>query len=323
MKVFSTKLLPESSKQIFKENNITFEEWDQHRPMSKEELIQHCKGFDGVMVSGARFDKEIIADIKDSVKILSLISVGFDNIDIQAATDAGIKVGHTPDVLSEATADTAFILMQCVARKVIFNYKRVVNSQWGYEELIDNLGQDLNGKKLGILGLGRIGYYMALKSQKAYGMEILYHNRSHNEEAENALGAKYVSFEELIAQSDVLSIHTALTPETENLFNANIFQKMKKNLILVNTARGKIVNEVDLISALKEGKIWGAGLDVTNPEPMHPDNPLLTMENVVILPHIGSATENTRSEMGRVAAMNMVNGLTHKKMLACVNKEID
>lgn len=323
MKVFSTKLLPESSKELFKANNIEFTEWTEHRKIDQAQLIDIVKEYDGVMVSGAQFDKNTLEAIKGKVKVLSLISVGYDNVDIKAAVEAGILVGNTPDVLSEATADTAFLLMQCVARKAFFNYKRILDSEWGYEELIDFLGMDLQGRTVGIYGLGRIGYYMAEKCKKAFGMKVIYHNRSRNEKAEAELDAQYVSFEELAAQSDVLSVHAGLTEETKGIFNKDIFAKMKPTSILVNTARGKVVNEKDLIEALQQKQIWGAGLDVTDPEPMEANNPLLNMENVAVLPHIGSATINTRNAMGQLAAENMLNGLTGKKMPACLTPELE
>jgi len=153
-------------------------------------------------------------------------------------------------------------------------------------------------------------------------MKVIYHNRSRNEDAEKELGATYVSFEELLKQSDVISVHTALTPETEGKFNAEAFRQMKPSAIFVNTARGKIHNEEDLINALNEKLIWGAGLDVTNPEPMKPGNPLLTMPHVAVLPHIGSATETTRDAMSKLAAENIIAGLKGEKLPFPVNPEI-
>jgi lactate dehydrogenase-like 2-hydroxyacid dehydrogenase len=185
-------------------------------------------------------------------------------------------------------------------------HKRILSAEWGFYEPTDNLGIELEGKTLGIFGLGKIGFEMAKKSAAAFSMPIIYHNRRPHSQAERELGAKLVSFEELLKSSDVLSVHTALTPETRSRFDYSVFSLMKKNAIFINTARGAIHNEADLILALQENLIWGAGLDVTNPEPMLASNPLLNMPNVAVLPHIGSATEETRGAMARLAAENII-----------------
>lgn len=169
-----------------------------------------------------------------------------------------------------------------------------------------NLGQEPKGKALGIFGMGKIGMEMARRCKGAYGMDIYYHNRNRNQEAEQELDAKYVSFEELLKVSDIVSTHCALTTETKGIFNKEAFKKMKSSAIFINTARGGVHNEPDLIDALNNQEIWGAGLDVTNPEPMKADNPLLFMENVCVLPHIGSATVKARDEMARLAALNII-----------------
>ena len=172
------------------------------------------------------------------------------------------------------------------------------------------------------MGLGNIGFEMAKLCKRAYGMEILYHNRSNNEQAENELDARKVTFDELLEQSDIISVHANLTPETKETFNAAAFAKMKRNAIFINAARGGIHNEADLIAALQNGTIWGAGLDVTNPEPMDKDNPLLFMENVSVLPHIGSAVKETRNAMMILAAQNIIAGLKSEQLPKCVNPEV-
>jgi lactate dehydrogenase-like 2-hydroxyacid dehydrogenase len=225
-------------------------------------------------------------------------------------------------VLSNATADTAFLLMMAVSRKAFFMHKRIIAGQWDFFEPLADLGIELTGKTLGILGLGKIGFEMAKRCKGAYQMKVIYHNRGTNAEAEKELGAIKVSFDELLRQSDVLSVHTSLTPETKNLFDKNAFSKMKSTSIFVNAARGGIHNEHDLTEALQNKTIWGAGLDVTNPEPMVHNNPLLAMENVAILPHIGSATMETREAMAKLAALNIIAGIKGERLPYPVNPEV-
>ncbi|MBT8184533.1 MAG: D-glycerate dehydrogenase, partial [Eudoraea sp.] len=182
-----------------------------------------------------------------------------------------------------------------------------------------NLGIELKGKTVGVLGMGRIGTEFAKRCKGAYEMRVIYHNRSRNRTAELDLGAQLVSFDELLAQSDVLSVHVALTEETRELMNASAFKKMKATAIFINTARGGIHDEIALITALQNKTIWGAGLDVTNPEPMLPDNPLLEMKNVAVSPHIGSATVEARNEMSRLAALNIIQFSRGEKLTNLVN----
>jgi glyoxylate reductase len=201
-------------------------------------------------------------------------------------------------------------------------HKTIERGEWNFFEPTKNLGQELYGKTLGVFGLGRIGARVAHKAKAAYSMNIIYHNRSRNEAAEAELGATYVSFEKLLAQSDVITVHTNLSDETKGIFNQHAFAQMKPNAIFVNTARGGIHNEIDLIAALRHQTIWGAGLDVTNPEPMQRDNPLLSMENVCVLPHIGSATQETREKMALMAAQNIIKALQGEKMPQVINAEV-
>jgi len=248
--------------------------------------------------------------------------VGYDNIDVPEATKRCIPVGNTPDVLSEATADIAFGLMIAVSRKMFYMHKNILHGEWKQFEPLKNLGQQLTGKTLGIFGMGRIGMVMAQRCVGAYGMQVIYHNRNKNPEAEQKFYARYVSFAELLEQSDVISVHSVLSNETKAIFNLDVFKQMKPNAIFINTARGDIHNEVDLQKALEQGIIWGAGLDVTNPEPMMADNPLLNMPYAAILPHIGSATIEARNGMARLAAENIIAFYKNGKMPHCVNPEV-
>jgi glyoxylate reductase len=269
----------------------------------------------------ARLDKDFL-HASSHLKVIALHSVGYDNVDVEAATAVKIPIGNTPGVLSGATADTAFLLMLATSRKAFHMHKSITKGEWGFFDPTANLGIELRGKTLGVFGLGKIGLEMAKCCIGAFGMQVIYHNRSRNETAEKELNASWVSFDELLEQSDVLTVHTALTPETEGKFDRPAFNKMKPHSIFINTARGAIHNEQDLLSALVEKKIWGAGLDVTNPEPMHPDHPLLNMSNVSVLPHIGSATQETRAAMSVLAARNIIAGLKGERIPFVVNPDV-
>ena len=321
MKVFITRIIPEAGIQILKNAGIEFDQWAERKDVPQQELIEICEDYDALISVGQdNIDKKFLNACRH-LKVIAQMAVGFDNIDIPEATRLKIPIGNTPGVLSSATADVAFLLLLMVSRKALFMHKKIINNEWGFYEPTDNLGIELYGKTLGIFGLGKIGFELA-KRCSVYNMKIIYHNRSNNILAEKELNAKKVSFEELLSQSDVLSVHTALTAETKNIFNINAFSKMKKNAIFINTARGSIHNETDLIKALNEKMIWGAGLDVTNPEPMHANNPLLNMPNVAILPHIGSATEETRSAMATLAAENIVAASKGERLPYAVNPEV-
>jgi glyoxylate reductase len=265
-------------------------------------------------------DKKFLNACKH-LDIISQFAVGYDNINIAEATGLGIPIGYTPGAMSDATADTAFGLMIAVSRKMFYMHKTIAKGEWTYFKPKANLGIELKNKTIGIFGLGRIGQEMAMRCKGAYNMKVIYHNRKPNSKAEEILNARFVSFEELLNQSDVLSVHSALNDETKGIFNKNAFSKMKPNSIFINTARGAIHNEQDLADALNAGTIWGAGLDVTNPEPMKVDNPLLSLANVAVLPHIGSATVEARNEMSRMAAMNIVEFYKHNIVPTIVNPE--
>jgi len=309
MKVFISGNIAESGIKLLKDQDITITKWEEDRQITAEELIANCKDVDALVSVGPNKINEEFLSASKHLKVVALHSVGFDNVDVEAAKAHNIPIGNTPGVLSGATADTAFILMLVVSRKAFYLHKKIIKGQWENYEPTPELGIELNGKTLGVFGMGKIGLEMAKKCVGAYQMKVIYHNRSRKPDAEAEVNAKYVSFEELLERSDVLSVHTALTGETKGKFKLEVFKKMKPGSIFINTARGGIHNEEDLIKALEEKIIWGAGLDVTNPEPMLKDNPLLNMESVAVLPHIGSATEETRSAMANLVAENIIAGL--------------
>lgn len=321
MKVFINKRIPEIGIKMLEEAGL--EVFIPEHDLSNAEWLSYCKSHDVILSVGTdfKYDKDFFNECPN-IKAIALYSVGFDHVDIKEANRLKIPVGNTPDVLSKATSDVAFLLMQSVARRASYNFEKVKSGSWDSFDPLHALGQELYGKKLGIFGLGRIGFEMAKKSKAAFDMNIIYHNRHRNEEAENELNAKYVSFDELIAESDVLSIHANFKPEQNELFNSSVFEKMKPDAIFVNTARGGFHHQKDLYEALISKQIWGAGLDVTNPEPIFKDDPILELSNVCVLPHIGSATIEARNGMAKLAAENLIAFSKNEKMPHCANPEI-
>ena len=278
----------------------------QDLPMAQDQLIEACLDQEGLMSTGSDQLDEYFMKTCSHLQIISQYAAGYDNINLDAATRHNIVVSNTPNAMSDATADVAFGLMICVARRMFHMHKRIARGAWEHFQPRADLGLELTGRTLGIFGLGRIGIKMAERCAGAFQMPILYHNRNRDIGIENTLGARFVSFEQLLSESDVLSVHCPLTPETTGLFDYDVFSKMKTEAIFINTSRGGVHNEADLIAALRENLIWGAGLDVTNPEPMQEDNALLEMPNACVLPHIGSATIRARDEMSRIAARNLI-----------------
>jgi len=288
-------------------------------PIPKNILKNKIKTMDGLICFPYdKIDSEMI-DLAPNLKVISTYSVGFDHIDINHAKNKKIRVGYTPEVLTDATADMAFTLMLDVMRRVTEGDKIIRDGKWGQiYGAYDYVGIDLQGKTLGILGLGRIGSVLA-KRAKAFDMKIIYHNRTRvSKTKEKALGVKYVSEEKLITQSDVISIHVPHTVETNQLFDKTVFKKMKKSSFLINTARGKIINEKDLVIALKKKTIAGAGLDVFESEPIGKENQLTKIQNIVLAPHIGSSTKETREEMARITVKNLNLGINGKKPIYSV-----
>lgn len=322
MKVFIARVIPEAGLQLLREAGIEITQWTEKRDLTPQELMDNCKDADALLSAGSnKIDKDFLT-ASSHLKVISLHSVGYDRVDVSAATALGIPVGNTPGVLSDATADIAFLLILATSRKAFYMHKTILRGEWNFFDPTANLGIEIRGKTLGIFGLGKIGFELAKCCAAAFQMKIIYHNRSRNEAAEKELSARRVSFEELLRQSDILSVNTALTPETKGKFNRGAFAKMKPTALFINTARGSIHNEPDLIEALQNKVIWGAGLDVTDPEPMHPDNPLLQMPNVAVLPHIGSATVETRNAMAVIAAKNIIAGLRGERLVSVVNPEV-
>ncbi|MGN0002987.1 MAG: 2-hydroxyacid dehydrogenase [Sphingobacterium composti] len=322
MNVYISRNIPAAAIEVLKEYGLEVTVNSENKKLTQQELIDACQTADLLLnVGHADLDKHFLESCKH-LKGIALASVGYDHVDLETATALGIPVSNTPDVLSGATADVAFLLMLAVSRKAFYRANEVREGKWKDFEFMQDLGIELNGKTLGIYGLGRIGLELAKKAKAAYNMNIIYYNRSRNPLAEQLVNAKYVNFDDLLTQSDVISAHTNLSAETQYRFNKEAFKRMKKSAILINTARGKVHHEQDLIEALQQGEIWGAGLDVTDPEPMSSTNPLLQMPNVCVLPHIGSATIETRTQMAIMAANNLIVAKNGNKMMQIVNKEV-
>ena len=288
-------------------------------PISKTKLRTKIEKVEGLICFPYdKIDSDLI-DIAKNLKVISTYSVGFDHIDTQYAKKKKIRVGYTPEVLTDATADLAFSLMLDVLRRVSEGDRIVRNGKWRQiYGAYDYVGTDLQGKTLGIFGLGRIGSTLA-KRAKSFDMKIVYHNRKPvSKNKEKLLGVKYVTLDKLITQSDVISIHVPHTKETNQLFDMKIFKKMKKSAFLINTARGKIVNEKDLIIALNKKIIAGAALDVYESEPISEKHPLAKIQNVVLAPHIGSSTKETRAKMAEITVKNLNLGINGKKPIYSV-----
>ncbi|RZK39352.1 MAG: D-glycerate dehydrogenase [Pedobacter sp.] len=322
MKVLVTKRIPQSGIELLKSAGHSITIYNQEKKATQDELIQLCQSQDALLVVGHNQLNSNFFESCSHLKAVALMSAGYDHVDVAAATRYGIPISNITDVLSKATSDVAFLLMLSVSRNAFNRHKAIEKGEWKFFDSTANLGIELYGKTLGILGLGRIGVELAKKAAAAFEMKIIYHNRSRNSSAEDQLNAEYVTFDELLKRSDVLSVHTILSEQTKEIFNRTAFQKMKPTSIFINTARGPIHHEGDLIEALNTKTIWGAGLDVTSPEPMSKDNPLLNLPNVCVLPHIGSATEETRTKMSAMAAQNLICALKGKKMPQILNPEV-
>ena len=283
-------------------------------PIPKKKLASKIKDIDGLICFPYdTIDREIIDSAK-KLRVISTYSVGFDHIDTEYAKKKKILVGYTPEVLTNATADLAFSLMLDVMRRVSEGDRTIRKGNW--KEIYgayDYVGTDLQEKTLGIFGMGRIGSALA-KRAKSFDMKIIYHNRKKvSKTKEKTLGAKYVTFGNLLSQSDVISIHVPHSKQTEKLFDKKIFKKMKNSSFLINTARGKIINENHLVEALKSKMIAGAGLDVFESEPIGKNHAITKIENVVLAPHIGSSTKETRSKMAKITVDNLQLGIMGKK----------
>jgi glyoxylate reductase len=284
--------------------------WEDELPPPYEVLTERVRGVDGLLcMITDRVDAALLDAAGNNLKIISQMAVGVDNIDVAAAHARGIPVGHTPGVLTEATADIAMALLLAGARRIVETAEYIKRGGWQTWHPMGLLGADLSGATLGIVGFGRIGRAVA-KRAAAFDMHILAYSRNLTDEEAAAHGAQRAALDDLLRRSDFVSLHTPLNAESRHLINRDTLALMKPTALLINTARGGVVDQEALYEALTAGKLGGAALDVTTPEPLPADHPLLTLPNVTIVPHIGSATIGTRRKMAEMAADNLIAGVT-------------
>jgi glyoxylate reductase len=300
-KVLVTREIPSAGLRLLEDFDVSVL---RERPPERGELLEAVRGASGVLSTATeKMDGEVMDAAGDGLKVIANMAVGYDNIDLEAARERGVVVTNTPGVLDETTADVAFLLLLATARRLGEGERLLRAGRWEWWGPKQLRGFDVWGKKLGIVGMGRIGQAVARRA-RGFAMEILYHNRSRREDAENEFGARYLGLEDLLRESDFVSIHTPLTEETRHLIGERELALMKPTAVLVNTSRGPVVDESSLADALESGRIFAAGLDVYEEEPkVHPK--LLELENVVLSPHIGSASMETRDRMATLAAENL------------------
>lgn len=287
--------------------------WDQETPPPYEILLESAQGCDGLLTMLTdRIDQQLI-ESSPHLKVISQYAVGYDNINVQAARERGIRVGNAPGVLTDATADFAFLLMMAAARRLGEAMQQVKDGGWKTWAPTALLGYDVWGATMGIIGFGEIGQAMARRA-KGFDMRVLYTNREAVPALEAECDACQVSLDTLLRESDFISLHVDLNPETHHLIDADALAIMKPSAVLVNTARGQVVDQDALYHALKTGKIAAAALDVTDPEPLLPDHPLLALPNVIVAPHIASGTIRARAKMADMAVDNLLAGLTDKPL---------
>jgi glyoxylate reductase len=322
-KIFVTRMLPERAMNLlfdaFGRDAIAIYPKDQ--VIERAELLEGVQGVDGLLpILTERIDKEVLDAAGPQLKIVANYAVGYNNIDVPEATKRGIVVTNTPGVLTETTADLTWALILGAARRIGEGERYLRAGRWVSWAPQLLLGTDVYEQTLGIFGLGRIGQAVARRA-RGFGMEILYHGPNRKTEAESELNARFVSLEELLSESDFVSLHCPLNDETRHSFGAKEFRAMKRTAIFVNTTRGPVVDEAALTEALHAGEIAGAGLDVFEKEPqVHPR--LLECENALLIPHMGSGTLETRTRMAEIAATNLVEFLSGRNPPNCVNPDV-
>jgi len=319
-RVFVSRLIPDAGLSLL-EKRVSLKVWEGDRPPGKEDLLREAALSDGmIVIPGDPVDREVLT-AGHSLKVISSYAVGYDSIDVSAATELGIVVTNTPDVLTEATADLAFGLLLAAARRIAEGDRLVRSGGWNQWGPRFMLGKDVSGSTLGIVGMGRIGHAVARRA-RAFGMEIVYSSRRRDEAAEKELGARFLELEALLLVSDFVSLHCPLSPATKGLIGERQLRSMKPNSILINTSRGAVVSEEDLVRALQEKWIAGAALDVFESEPLPGGHPFTKLDNVVLCPHLGSATIRTREKMAILAAENLLAAVEGRIPAHVVNPEV-
>lgn len=288
--------------------------WEHDEPMPRDELLGRVKGVSAILCLLTEIiDEAILDQAGDSLKVVSTMSVGYDHIDIKSCKKRGIKVGFTPDVLTDSVADLTIAMMIDGGRRIKEAARAAERGEWTYWKPYWLTGYDITGSTVGIVGLGRIGRAVA-KRLKGFDAKVMYYDKNRNEQAESELGVEFVQFDDLLARSDFVTAHIVYTPETHQMFKAETFAKMKPSAVFVNNSRGAIVNHDDLYVALRDKKIFAAVLDTTLPEPLPTNHALFSLTNCLVLPHIGSASIESRSQMGLLAADNIITALSNQPM---------
>ncbi len=319
--VVVTREIPEAGLRLVREAFGDVEVWTDPLPPSPDQLAALLRGRDGALTLLTDTIDGDVLDREPQLKVVSNFAVGYDNIDVEAATARGVAVGNTPDTLTETTADFAFALLMAAARRVTegADYVRAGRWEtWGPRLL---LGRDIHGATLGIVGFGRIGKEVARRA-RGFGMVLLATDAYEDPAAAAEFGVTYVPLDELLRRSDFVTLHVALTPETTGMIGTDAFATMKREAILINAARGPVVDTDALVTALETGEIAGAALDVTDPEPIPADHPLLRLPNALVVPHIASATVATRDRMAEMAARNLIAVLRGEPAPSIVNPEV-
>lgn len=320
-RAFITRRLPEEGLEPLRRAGVHIDMRDRDEACPRAELLTRARGADALIVTlSERVDEELLDAAGPSLKAVANYAVGYDNVDVEACTRRGIAVSNTPDVLSDATADLALLLMMAVARRALDGHRLVASGRWDGWAPLQLLGRDVTGATLGIVGMGRIGRALARRA-RAFDMRVLYHNRSRDEDAERELGVEYRPLDGLLAESDFVSLHAPLSEATEHLIGRRELRLMKESAVLVNTARGPIVDEEALVEALRDGRIWGAGLDVYELEPELTPG-LAELPNVLLTPHLGSATLTTREAMARLCSEGVAAALRGERVPQLLNPEV-
>ncbi|MEI8213783.1 MAG: D-glycerate dehydrogenase [Planctomycetota bacterium] len=313
-KIFVTRRIPSSGLERL-QTQFEVKVWERDDPPPREILLEQVRGCDALLTMlSDRVDGELMDAAGKQLRGIANFAVGYNNIDVTAATQRGIAVGNTPGALTDATADIAVALMLAAGRCFRTAIQNVDQLGWRNWEPMQFLGQEFGGKTLGIVGMGRIGAAVAKRLHFGWDMKVVYTSRSTKPEMEALFGARRVSLDDLLTESDVVSLHTSLQPETRGLIGERELRLMKQSAILINTSRGEVIHQTALNGALLNGTIFAAGLDVTDPEPLPSDSPLRQRENCVILPHIGSATHIARNRMSNIAAENIIAALSGRGM---------
>lgn len=319
-KVFVSRILPDEGLNLVL-TACDAEVWQDELPPPRQVLLERIRDKVGLLsLLTDKIDAELM-DLNPQLRVVSNYAVGFDNIDIPAATQRGLPVGNTPGVLTDTTADFAFTLMMSAARRVVEGSAYVHSGKWKTWGPKLLTGVDIHGATLGLIGFGRIGQAMA-KRASGFDMRVLYYDQYRREDLEASMGVTFADLDTLLRESDFVSIHTDLNATTRHMFNADAFSKMKSSALLINSARGPIIDHAALFDALSSGKIRAAAVDVTEPEPIHVDSPLLTLPNYLVVPHIASATIATRGKMAEMAAENLIAGVNGERLPTPVNPEV-